>query len=313
MIYNVLVKHQLHYEEITMNITEKLDLAIKLAETGATDGGYTIGNIKRNTYMSNEEWNSFLLTMDSVTRAEYEAGGGSELKEKNGRPPKMASYGSSSRMIYNLSHENKSFVFEKQLPTTVGGKANLDGFLETPDKYIFVEAKCHESYSAKKNSVSISYKKLYDYINEHAKNFKIDMSPSTCGRYMNVTYFTGNAKIERFDIKQMICHLLGIATAILNGTLENKKLSFIYLHYDPTKLAIDSNAKSIIDSIYERTVSECNQINWSDLFRIILKFLACNKFSGVKTYEEIDEVVRNFSFSLVSQNTYSAYVKTSYK
>ena len=31
MIYNVLVKHQLHYEEITMNITEKLDLAIKLA------------------------------------------------------------------------------------------------------------------------------------------------------------------------------------------------------------------------------------------------------------------------------------------
>ena len=263
--------------------------------------------------MSNEEWNSFLLTMDSVTRAEYEAGGGSELKEKNGRPPKMASYGSSSRMIYNLSHENKSFVFEKQLPTTVGGKANLDGFLETPNKYIFVEAKCHESYSSKKNSVSISYKKLYDYINEHAKNFKIDMSPSTCGRYMNVTYFTGNAKIERFDIKQMICHLLGIATAILNGTLENKKLSFIYLHYDPTKLAIDSNAKSIIDSIYERTVSECNQINWSDLFRIILEFLAYNKFSGVKTYEEIDEAVRNFSFNLVSQNTYSAYLKTSYK
>ena len=296
-----------------MNITEKLDLAIKFAETGATDGGYTIGNIKRNTYMSNEEWNSFLLTMDSVTRAEYEAGGGSELKEKNGRPPKMASYGSSSRMIYNLSHENKSFVFEKQLPTTVGGKANLDGFLETPNKYIFVEAKCHESYSSKKNSVSISYKNLYDYINEHAKNFKIDMSPSTCGRYMNVTYFTGNAKIERFDIKQMICHLLGIATAILNGTLENKKLSFIYLHYDPTKLAIDSDAKSIIDSIYERTVSECNQINWSDLFRIILEFLAYNKFSGVKTYEEIDEAVRNFSFNLVSQNTYSAYLKTSYK
>ena len=69
-----------------MNITEKLDLAIKLAETGATDGGYTIGNIKRTTYMSNEEWNSFCNTMDSVTRAEYEAGGGSELKEKKRTP-----------------------------------------------------------------------------------------------------------------------------------------------------------------------------------------------------------------------------------
>jgi hypothetical protein len=212
-------------------------------------------------------------------------------------------------MIYNLSHKNKSFVFEKQFPTTIGGKANLDGFLETPDKYIFVEAKCHESYSTKKNSVSISYKKLYDYINEHVKDFKIDMLPSTCGRYMNVTYFAGNAKIERFDIKQMICHLLGIATAVLNGTLEKKELSFIYLHYDPTKLAIDSDAKSIIDSIYERTVSECNQINWSDLFRIILEFLAYNKFSGVKTYKEIDEAVRNFNFNLVSQNTYSDSIK----
>ena len=213
-----------------MSITEKLDLAIKLAETGTTDGGYTIGNIKRNTYMSNEEWNSFLLAMDSVARAEYEVGGGSELKEKNGRPPKMASYGSSSRMIYNLSRENKSFVFEKQFPTTIGGKANLDGFLETPDKYIFVEAKCHESYSAKKNSVSIAYKKLYDYINERAKDFKIDMTPSAGGKSMDVAYFAENAKIERFDIKQMICHLLGIATALLNGTLENKKLSFVYLH-----------------------------------------------------------------------------------
>ena len=296
-----------------MNITEKLDLAIKLAETGTTDGGYTIGNIKRTTYMSNEEWISFLLTMDSGTRAEYESGGGSELKEKNGRPPKMASYGSSSRMIYNLSHKNKSFVFEKQFPTTIGGKANLDGFLETPDKYIFVEAKCHESYSTKKNSVSLSYKKLYDYINEHVKDFKIDMLPSTCGRYMNVTYFAGNAKIERFDIKQMICHLLGIATAVLNGTLEKKELSFIYLHYDPTKLAIDSDAKSIIDSIYERTVFECNRINWSDLFRIILEFLACNKFSSAMTCDEINNFVCNFSFSLVSQNTYSAYVKPSYK
>ena len=293
-----------------MNITEKLDLAIKLTETGTTVGSYAIGNIKRTTYMSNEEWNSFLLAMDSVARAEYEAGGGSELKEKNGCPPKMASYGSSSRMIYNLSHENKSFVFEKQFPTTIGGKANLDGFLETSDKYIFVEAKCHESYSTKKNSVSISYKKLYDYINKHVKDFKIDMLPSTCARYMNVTYFAGNAKIERFDIKQMICHLLGIATAILNGTLENKKLSFIYLHYDPTKLAIDSDVKSIIDSIYERTVLECNRINWSDLFRIVLEFLAYNKFSGVKTCEEIDEAVRNFSFILVSQNTYLSFISS---
>lgn len=292
-----------------MNITGKLDLAIKLAETGTTDGGYTIGNIKRTTYMSNEEWNSFLLTMDSGTRAEYESGGGSELKEKNGRPPKMASYGSSSRMIYNLSHKNKNFVFEKQFPTTIGGKANLDGFLETPDKYIFVEAKCHESYSTKKNSVSISYRKLYDYINEHVKDFKIDMLPSTCGRYMNVTYFAGNAKIERFDIKQMICHLLGIATAVLNGTLEKKELSFIYLLFDPTKLPLESDVKPIIDNNYERTVFECVRIEWSKLFSIILEFLNNGKFKGSITNEEINKMISSFRFTLVSQDTYSNLIK----
>ena len=292
-----------------MNITEKLDLAIKLTETGTTDGGYTIGTIKRSTYMSNEEWNSFLNTMDSVARAEYEAGGGSELKEKNGRPPKMASYGSSSRMIYNLSRENKSFVFEKQLPTTVGGKANLDGFLETPDKYIFVEAKCHEPYSVKKNSVSISYKKLYDYINEHAKDFKIDMLPSACGKYMNVTYSIESEKTERFDMKQMICHLLGIATALLNGTLEKKKLSFIYLLYDPTELPIENDAKATINSIYERTVFECNRINWNELFRIVLEFLEESKFAGAMTSEEMNNAVCNFSFNLVSQSAYPAYIK----
>jgi hypothetical protein len=247
--------------------------------------------------------------MESGTRAEYESGGGSELKEKNGRPPKMASYGSSSRMIYNLSHKNKGFVFEKQLPTTVGGKANLDGFLETPDKYIFVEAKCHESYSTKKNSVSISYKKLYDYINEHVKDFKIDMLPSTCGRYMKVTYFAGNAKIERFDIKQMICHLLGIATAVLNGTLEKKELSFIYLLFDPTKLPLESDVKPIIDNIYERTVFECVRIEWSKLFSIILEFLNNDKFKGSITNEEINKMISSFRFTLVSQDTYSNLIK----
>ena len=72
--------------------------------------------------------------------------------------------------------------------------------------------------------------------------------------------------------------------------------------YDPTKLAIDSDVKSIIDSVYERTVFECNQINWSDLFRIILKFLACNKSSDAITLAEIDEVVRNLSFRVAFSN-----------
>ena len=75
--------------------------------------------------------------MPETARIEYGAGDGGELEEKDGRPPKMASFGSSSRMIYNLSNKKDGFHFEKKLPTTVGGTANLDGFYEDDARYIF--------------------------------------------------------------------------------------------------------------------------------------------------------------------------------
>ena len=156
-----------------MNVTEKLDLAIKLNEKGSTDGEYLITykgkTLQKQTYMTNEEWDAFVLAMKSnefqpTAYLEYSEGGGDELSEKNGRPPKMASYGSSSRMIYMLSAHKEGFHYERKLPTTVGGKANLDGFYEDETRYIFVEAKCHEPYSKKTNAVSECYRELYEYL-----------------------------------------------------------------------------------------------------------------------------------------------------
>ena len=94
-----------------MNIVEKLDLAIKSKEIGTTEGFYAVpykgGTLNKPTYMINEEWNDFLSDMPEAARKEYGEGDGDELKEKDGRPPKMASFGSSSRMIYNLSKEKE--------------------------------------------------------------------------------------------------------------------------------------------------------------------------------------------------------------
>jgi hypothetical protein len=126
---------------------------------------------------------------------------------------------------------------------------------------------------------------------------------------MKVTISTNNDKIERFDVKQMICHLLGIATGILTSTLEKKEISFIYLLFDPTKLPLESDVKSIIDAIYERTVFESYQIDWSTLFRIILEFLNDNKFKGIMNSNDINKTVCDFRFTLVSQDTYSEFIK----
>ena len=297
-----------------MIITEKLDLAIKLKEIGTTDGGYDIKYgekmLHKQTYMTNAEWDTFLSAMSEDAKKEYGEGGGDELNGKNGHPPKMASYGSSSRMIYNLSKEKQGFHFEKKLPTTVGGTANLDGFFEDDNRYIFVEAKCHEPYSTKKVTVSKAYAKLYKYINERMLgNVRIDMNTSKCGRYLNVEYFADGEKLEHFDLKQMICHLLGIATGVLKGTLKGKQTDFIYLLYDPTELDIEPDAKEKIDAIYERTCYESNLIDFAELYRVILEFLRESKLQSEISNEELDDVILKFTFTLASQDFYSILIQ----
>lgn len=297
-----------------MTITEKLDLAIKLNETGTTDGGYDIKYgekmLHKQAYMTNAEWDTFLSAMSEDAKKEYGEGGGDELNGKNEHPPKMASYGSSSRMIYNLSKEKQGFHFEKKLPTTVGGIANLDGFYENDNRYIFVEAKCHEPYSTKKVTVSKAYAKLYEYINERMLgNVRIDMNTSKCGRYLNVEYFADGEKLGHFDLKQMICHLLGIATGVLNGTLKGKQTDFIYLLYDPTELDIEPDAKEKIDAIYERTCYESNLIDFAELYRVILEFLRESKLQSEISNEKLDDVILKFTFTLASQDFYSILIQ----
>ena len=297
-----------------MNIVEKLDLAIKSKEIGTPEGFYAVpykgGILQKQTYMTNDEWDSFLSAMSEVARNEYGNGDGDELKEKDGRPPKMSSYGSSSRMIYNLSNKKEGFHFEKKLPTTVGGTANLDGFYEDDNRYIFVEAKCHEPYTLKNVTVSKCYEKLYKYINEQMLgSVHIDMETSKCGRYLNVEYYADGEKLERFDMKQMICHLLGIATEMLKGTLERKQTDFIYLLYDPTELDIESDMKEAINKIYERTCYECNLVDFAELFRVILEFLIEIKFPSLMSSEEVDDMILKFTFVLASQNFYPILIQ----
>ena len=209
-----------------------------------------------------------------------------------------------------LSRGKENFHYEKKLPTTIGGKANLDGFYEDNNRYIFVEAKCHEPYTVKKTIVSTSYASLYDYINERMMgNLRIEMKVNACGRHMSVDYFADNEKLERFDLKQMICHLLGIATGLLSGTLERKQTDFIYLLYDPTELDLESDARVEIERIYARTCHECNLLDFAELFRVILEFLIKSKFQGVVSGAEVNNIIMKFTFTLVSQDSYPLLIQ----
>ena len=165
-----------------MELNKILDYAIMADETAKNPGlksGYTVNEKTYNNYLSNDSFEMFVEDMKTNHPTAYEMygkGGGKELEERksgsNIYPPKMASFGSSSRMIYNLMKDTDGFLFEKKLPTTVGGTANLDGFIETDEKCVFVEAKCREPYTAKDGIIERKYE---DFIKQSPHPIKLTL------------------------------------------------------------------------------------------------------------------------------------------
>ena len=297
-----------------MNIAEKLELAIKANETGSADGAYSLTHngktLQKQTCMTNEEWSRLVFAIKTNKTqpnayAEYSEGRVGELSEKSGRPPRMASYGSSSRMIYKLSADKAGFHYRKKLPAAIGGGVILDGFFEDDTRRVLVETKCRELYSKKASTASERYRELYEYLNSRMLgNINIEMQPSGAEGYMNVDFFADGERLERFDLKQMISHLLGIATGLLKGSLEPKQTDFIYLLYDPTELGMERNVQEAVDCIYERACYECNLIDFAELFRAVLEFLNEHKFKSKMVEYELDGAVLNFTFTLATQDFY---------
>ena len=88
------------------------------------------------------------------------------------------------------------------------------------------------------NNIKDAYRPLYDEI---TKSSDVELA-CNCGELndkneMKVTFKVGSQIINHFDMKQMICHLLAIGTAVLtnhydemkNANEEDIKLHFIYL------------------------------------------------------------------------------------
>lgn len=287
-----------------------LDLSIKLHETGTLDGGYAIADwVSYPAYMKNDEWSDFYETMKAkypIAFAEYGEGSGGELLPKNKYPPKMASYGSSSRMIFNLLKENSDFHFEYKLPTKVGGIANLDGFIETTDTNIYVEAKCREPYGKKTHLIDKCYKDLYEHItSDNSCNISIEATETD--KKINVHFFVDEREITVFDIKQMICHLLGIGVKLLTES-KHKKTKFLYLCYNPKLIdIIDERKKKQIFDTYDKMCNECQAIDFGALFASIIRYLRDVLHVGQPL--EI-ETIKNFDFILCNQNDYLKYIST---
>ena len=296
-----------------MNILKEFDEAIakQESEKNSVGRGYKIGEKKPyDAYMDNESWLRFIKQMRPEHYNQYNSGSGKELESKDGKPPKMASFASSSQMICRLSRNVKGFVFEEQLPTTVGGLANLDGYLPLSEKLIFVEAKCREPYGhSGEQTISTKYEELYRYLaNQENFPFKCEIKKEADeAKNMQVAFAWEDQKVEHFDIKQMICHLLGIATKLLKYP-EDRKIQFLYLLYNPTDLSMPQIAKEEILHIYSDTCWAANHYDFKAMFGHIIDFLIAQKgFRADDIY--VAQLKDSFDFMLCDQNNYQIQLK----
>ncbi len=307
-------------ENIKIDSREKaLDYAIRDYECDekSVGYGYEIAGNKYWNYLSNKSWEEFLKSMSSLHRAQYNDADGGELKVKQGRwgiyPPKMASFGSSSRFLYNISKNIECFQFEKLLPTRVGGSANLDGYITRGDGDVFVEAKCREIYSSHKTiEVSNVYEEIYKELQELYPefSFKNNGRPIKNGKedneHFNCTFKFNGKEIIHFDIKQLICHFLAISANILENENANKNIKFIYLIFNPNEVIEqvekESYKKQIIE-IYGDTIKEITDyFDMERLFKSIFKIQAKRLGLEGKKYSL-------FKFHLVDQDKYKEIIK----
>ena len=295
-------------------LQEKLDLAIG-KEEGLKGGFKTKKGVFYNNYLTNSEWEIFKANMDEHHRKQYGAGGGGELEEKNGShgwmPPKMASFGSSSRFIYKLSKDIPGFIFEEQLDTRVGGIANLDGFLSQGKKNIYVEAKRREIYTSHdKEEIKMVYENVYDSIPDELVRYDIiekDIHKKEgSSPVMKGIFYLGGRPVPYFDLKQLICHFLGITYDLAKSKTDVEEVQFLYLVYNPTRLEeklYDTAAFKTIQKGYKETTFADD--------RRKMEYVIEKVFYAVLDYQiSRNKLIKpevKFSFKIVDQDEYLKY------
>lgn len=272
-------------------------------ESDIPDGYLTRNGRKYWDYMPNHEWDALRAGMRKEHRESYEKGGGKELEEVGNRPPKMASLISSSRMVYLSSRNIPGFCFEAKRPTSVGGTANLDGYLRREKGDIYVEAKCREPYGhAPVERVKTKYLPIYRCLRADRKTGFDCVMEQISEKEMNVVFLCNGEILPGFDIKQMICHLLGIAAYHLRREDTPKPITFLYLLYDPTDLELPEESAGEIHRIYRQTCRAALGYRFDVMFGLIVDYLTTKEKPLPATHAHA--LKQGFQFELCSQKDY---------
>lgn len=206
-------------------------------------------HIKPKTVFYDDDYYTQLIT-ELKKRNLFECYSIHELKEtkKGTGLIKMCSVASSSRLCFLHFAENKNVKMEASLNTGTSGNAQLDAVKETT----YYECKCHEifdDHDKDSNHLKLAYKKnlqKYFGINYQEKDENYcKLTLSNFGIAEDKSIYA-----LRFDMKQFLCHLFGIAKNS-GGTLQ-------YIFFTPKKELAETN--EIAKAIYEKLNKEIETI-----------------------------------------------------
>ena len=125
-------------------------------------------------------------------------------------------------------------------------------------------------------------------------------------RDMHVAFFCKGDSVAYFDIKQMICHMLGVANEMLT-TKSDKAVLFLYLLYNPAELPHPPESKQEIMRIYTNTCKAACNYRFEEIFGHIVDFLIREKHISEEP-EKVDKIKSSFRFVLCNQNEFIAYI-----
>lgn len=228
-----------------------------------------------DTYFSESFGKEILERIDkNILDCYSEDGRGGELKSK------FFSVASSSRFaVANFSNNifgKISFInqyageeiieisFEKDLPikNISGIPPQMDVWIKTSHN-IFFEAKCHEIFDEYEHaSIKLSTQYRNNAIfNEIIKQYAIDLSTRECsyvkdGKIRNYYLLNRNmfkvfTNTSHFDLKQFLCHLMGI----ISNKEKDSEVEFNYLFY--------KNDNNQFDKVYAELENELSVIKES--------------------------------------------------
>lgn len=213
---------------------ETFDIIIRenLEKMTSSEFDYIINEQKGKyiNYYSKNDFDNFKKEMEttySESFHSYNKGKGSELKGES-KPPKMASVASSSRFCYLALRDgavslglNGKVKFEKscRISEIKGNSPQLDAFFE--DNNTFFEVKCHEIFDKHTVKMKSQYKSAV------TNDFGIDVRDDE-EFIIDLSEFGIDKSYSMMDIKQLLCHLMGIKSES-NG----KKAVLYYMFFKP--------------------------------------------------------------------------------